>query len=120
MSAHPSAQRWHEADGRPVVPGASHGGSAPQEQSASRSNAQRLRTLPAGLSDPQLAWQQLGQADAVRRLQLAFGVATGLPLTLVPAELSKGCPNGAEPRGAFCIDGCMGRDSGTWCLRLLQ
>ncbi len=63
-------------------------------------------------------WQQLRQVKTVQRFQAAFTVATGLPVTILPAGLGGG-PGGAEPRGAFCIDGCMGRESGRWCLRTL-
>ncbi|MBU6400041.1 MAG: helix-turn-helix domain-containing protein [Verrucomicrobia bacterium] len=66
------------------------------------------------------AWQQLGNSESVRRFQMAFSVATGLPLTLVPAGLGNDSIEDTEPRGVFCVDGCMGQDSGRWCLRLLQ
>ncbi len=48
---------------------------------------------------------------------MAFTVATGLPLTLVPALVAA---DGAERRGAFCIDGCMGPRSGKPCLVKLK
>ena len=49
-------------------------------------------------------WQQLAESDAVRRQQVAFACATGLPLTLLPAsEAAK-----ASVPSAFCVEGCMG------------
>jgi AraC-like DNA-binding protein len=48
-------------------------------------------------------WQQLAESDAVRRQQVAFGCATGLPLTLLPAsEVATPVPS------AFRVDGCLG------------
>jgi AraC-like DNA-binding protein len=56
-------------------------------------------------------WQQLAESDAVRRQQVAFGCATGLPLTLLPASEI------AQPpaRSAFCVDGCLGARCGQLC-----
>jgi AraC-like DNA-binding protein len=56
-------------------------------------------------------WQQLTGSDAVRRQQVAFGCATGLPLTLLPAsEVAKG-----PVPSAFCVDGCLGARCGQLC-----
>ena len=56
-------------------------------------------------------WQQLTESDAVRRQQVAFGCATGLPLTLLPAsEVAK-----APVPSAFCVDGCLGARCGQLC-----
>lgn len=60
------------------------------------------------------------ESQTVRALQTAFTVATGLPLTLLPARLTDPPTCGTEPRGAFCIEGCMGQESGQWCLRTLK
>ena len=49
-------------------------------------------------------WQQLAESDAVRRQQVAFGCATGLPLTLLPASDGANAP----VPSAFCVDGCLG------------
>jgi AraC-like DNA-binding protein len=64
-------------------------------------------------------WQRLGSSQIAREFQLAFSVATGLPLSLVPA-LVTGESHAPARRGAFCIDGCMGRHSGKPCLKLLE
>ncbi|MBI4664620.1 MAG: helix-turn-helix domain-containing protein [Verrucomicrobia bacterium] len=69
---------------------------------------------------PNAAWHQLCESQTVRKLQAAFTVATGLPLTMLPAQLSGAPACGSEPQGTFCIKGCMGRESGRWCLRTLQ
>lgn len=56
-------------------------------------------------------WLQLAESDAVRRQQVAFGCATGLPLTLLPAsEATK-----ASVPSAFCVDGCLGARCGQLC-----
>ncbi|MGA2603774.1 MAG: helix-turn-helix domain-containing protein [Verrucomicrobiia bacterium] len=60
-------------------------------------------------------WQQLAESEAVRRLQVAFGCATGLPLTLLPASEEAGGPMPA----AFCVEGCMGSRSGHLCQGML-
>ncbi|HUI05495.1 MAG TPA: helix-turn-helix domain-containing protein [Verrucomicrobiae bacterium] len=62
-------------------------------------------------------WQQLVKSDAVRRQQVAFSCATGLPLTLLPASGS-GKP-GTPLSSLFCIDGCMGPGSGELCQQRL-
>jgi AraC-like DNA-binding protein len=49
-------------------------------------------------------WQQLTESDAVRRQQVAFGCATGLPLTFLPASEAAKTP----APSAFCVDGCLG------------
>jgi AraC-like DNA-binding protein len=49
-------------------------------------------------------WQQLAESDAVRRQQVAFGCATGLPLTLLPASEGANTP----VPSAFRVDGCLG------------
>jgi AraC-like DNA-binding protein len=56
-------------------------------------------------------WQQLTESDAVRRQQVAFGCATGLPLTLLPASEATGAP--VSP--ALCVDGCLGARCGRLC-----
>jgi AraC-like DNA-binding protein/ligand-binding sensor protein len=62
-------------------------------------------------------WRQLMGSDIVRRQQVAFGCATGLPLTLLPAS-GDGKPGTALP-SLFCIDGCMGPGSGELCQQRL-
>jgi len=49
-------------------------------------------------------WQQLTASDAVRRQQVAFACATGLPLTLLPASEVAGAP----VPSALCVNGCLG------------
>ena len=56
-------------------------------------------------------WQQLTESDVVRRQQVAFGCATGLPLTLLPASE---VPNAPMP-AAFCVDGCLGARCSQLC-----
>ena len=59
-------------------------------------------------------WQQLAESDAVRRQQVAFGCATGLPLALLPAtEVASPVPS------AFCVDGCLGARGSQICQRSL-
>ncbi len=56
-------------------------------------------------------------SDMVRRQQVAFGCATGLPLTLLPAS-GNGKP-GTSLSSLFCIEGCMGPGSGELCQQRL-
>ena len=60
-------------------------------------------------------WQQLAESDAVRRQQVAFGCATGLPLTLLPASETAKAP----VPSAFCVDGCLGARGSQLCQRSL-
>jgi AraC-like DNA-binding protein len=60
-------------------------------------------------------WQQLAESESVRRLQVAFAGATGLPLTLLPASEEVGGPLPS----AFCVEGCMGLRSGQLCQGML-
>jgi len=62
-------------------------------------------------------WQQLTKSDVVRRQQIAFSCATGLPLTMLPAS-GNGKP-GTVLSSLFCIDGCMGPGSGELCQQRL-
>jgi len=62
-------------------------------------------------------WQQLVKSEVVRRQQVAFSCATGLPLTLLPAS-GDGKP-GTRLSSLFCIDGCMGPGSGELCQQRL-
>ena len=57
-------------------------------------------------------WQQLTESDAVRRQQIAFGCATGLPLTFLPA--SEAARASAVP-SAFRVDGCLGAPCNQLC-----
>jgi AraC-like DNA-binding protein len=60
-------------------------------------------------------WQLLTESDAVRRQQIAFGCATGLPLTLLPSsEVAR-----APVPSAFCVDGCLGARGSQLCQRTL-
>lgn len=56
-------------------------------------------------------WQQLTESDAVRRQQVAFGCATGLPLTLLPASEAAM----ASVPSAFRVDGCLGARCNQLC-----
>lgn len=56
-------------------------------------------------------WQQLAESDAVRRQQVAFGCATGLPLTLLPASETPKTPVPSE----FRVTGCVGARCGHLC-----
>src|ERR1051326_5113855 len=56
-------------------------------------------------------WRQLAESDAVRRQQVAFGCATGLPLTLLPAHEGVNTP----APSAFCVDGCLGGRCNSLC-----
>ncbi|HTS17813.1 MAG TPA: helix-turn-helix domain-containing protein [Verrucomicrobiae bacterium] len=60
-------------------------------------------------------WQKLTESDAVRRQQLAFGYATGLPVTLLPA--TQDSKSHVPP--AFCVDGCVGPNGSRFCQRSL-
>ena len=62
-------------------------------------------------------WRRLMNSDVVRRQQVAFSCATGLPLTLLPAS-GNGKP-GTPLSSLFCIDGCMGPGSGEVCQQRL-
>jgi AraC-like DNA-binding protein len=65
-------------------------------------------------------WQRLMESETVRRLQVAFSCATGLPVTLLPASGSGNSTGGAGPLPAlFCVEGCMGAASGQLCQRTL-
>lgn len=94
----------------------------------SQGGAHSLMTLPSRTAQNaprddrekvQVLWQRLGASETARQFQMAFTVATGLPLTLVPALVSPQSDTPAR-RGAFCIDGCMGRHSGKPCLKMLE
>jgi AraC-like DNA-binding protein len=74
---------------------------------------------PAADDKEQVLWRRLGSSETARQFQMAFSVATGLPITLVPA-LATGDSHGPARRGAFCIDGCMGQPSGKPCLKMLE
>jgi len=50
---------------------------------------------------------------------MAFAEATGLPVTLLPASTAS-APELQPATSGFCIDGCLGPDSGKWCQRSLQ
>jgi len=58
-------------------------------------------------------------SSVVHQFQMAFTNATGLPVTLLPGPVES-CSHAPEPSGGFCIDGCLGPQSGQWCLRTLQ
>ena len=62
-------------------------------------------------------WWRLMNSDVVRRQQVAFSCATGLPLTLLPSS-GNGKP-GTGLSSFFCIDGCMGPGSGELCQKRL-
>jgi AraC-like DNA-binding protein len=57
-------------------------------------------------------WRQLSESNAVRQQQIAFSCATGLPLTLLP---SSGQENASVLPALFCVEGCMGEQSGKLC-----
>ena len=65
-------------------------------------------------------WQRLVALDVVRQQQSAFTCATGLPLVLLPARDTAACGNGDPAKGVFCIQGCMGGQSGDVCQRLFH
>ncbi|HVM60009.1 MAG TPA: helix-turn-helix domain-containing protein [Verrucomicrobiae bacterium] len=56
-------------------------------------------------------WKQLTESDAVRRQQVAFACATGLPLTLLPATDGATAP----VPSAFCVNGCVGPQGSKVC-----
>src|SRR5664280_737038 len=58
-------------------------------------------------------WQRLMESESVRRQQVAFSCATGLPLTLLPAS-GDGKPGSVRPP-LYCVQGCMGPGSGELC-----
>ena len=62
-------------------------------------------------------WRQLMDSDVVRRQQVAFSCATGLPLTLLPASANE--KPGTPLSSLFCINGCMGPGSGELCQQRL-
>lgn len=65
-------------------------------------------------------WPRLTALDVVRQQQSAFTCATGLPLVLLPARESGTCGNADPAKGVFCIQGCMGGQSGDVCQRVFQ
>jgi len=68
-----------------------------------------MKTTPA----PDV-WQHMAASESVRRQQIAFTCATGVPLTLLPASAT------AEHLDeGFCVKGCLGDPSGTSCARRL-
>jgi AraC-like DNA-binding protein len=60
-------------------------------------------------------WQQLAESEAVRRQQVAFSCATGLPLSLLPASDHASAP----VPSALCVDGCLGARGSQLCQRSL-
>jgi AraC-like DNA-binding protein/ligand-binding sensor protein len=80
---------------------------------------QKGAAMPGADGTEQVLWRRLGNSETARQFQMAFSVATGLPITLVPA-LATGSCHGTTRRGAFCIEGCMGRQSGKPCLHMLE
>ena len=56
-------------------------------------------------------WKQLTESEVVRRQQVAFSCATGLPLTFLPA--SEGGRTGISTM--ICVDGCVGARCGMLC-----
>lgn len=74
---------------------------------------------PTHLTKEELAWRQLSQSESVRQQQSAFTCATGLPLTLLPANVTDA--SACEPTSGhpFCVEGCMGKRSGGLCLHTL-
>jgi AraC-like DNA-binding protein/ligand-binding sensor protein len=58
-------------------------------------------------------WPRLIESEVVRRQQVSFSCATGLPLTLLPAS-DNGAP-GIPLSSLFCVEGCMGPGSGELC-----
>ena len=65
------------------------------------------------------AWLKLIESATVRKQQVAFACATGLPLTLVPATAGVGGSDAARASGTFCLEGCLGGRSGEVCQRML-
>lgn len=64
-------------------------------------------------------WERLTNSSVVQQFQMAFTSATGLPVTLLPGPASH-ATEPPEPSHGFCIDGCLGPNSGKWCLSTLQ
>lgn len=62
------------------------------------------------------AWGRITASSVVRDQQVAFTCATGVPLTLLPASAAQS----AHADDAFCVKGCMGEPSGTFCKRKLE
>ena len=58
-------------------------------------------------------WQRLMESESVRRQQVAFSCATGLPLTLLPASGDGKLGSVRSP--LYCVQGCMGPGSGELC-----
>lgn len=59
--------------------------------------------------------------DVVQQQQAAFTCATGLPLALIPANEPVACASEEEPaKGLFCVQGCMGGQSGDLCGRMFR
>jgi AraC-like DNA-binding protein len=66
-------------------------------------------------------WRQLMTLDVVREQQAAFTCATGLPLAFLPARSSAPGSGGSDSaRAVFCIQGCLGGQSGVVCQRVFQ
>lgn len=82
--------------------------------------AARVGDKIADSSQAEAVWQQLTALEAVRRQQTAFTCATGLPLTLLPASTPGATIEAMRAKGAFCVKGCMGEQSGVLCQRMLS
>lgn len=82
-----------------------------------------VQTKKSAVTSPVVAndrtWERLMNSSVVHQFQMAFTSATGLPVTLLPGS-AESCASAPEPSGGFCIDGCLGPESGKWCLRTLQ
>lgn len=63
-------------------------------------------------------WTQLTALEAVRQQQAAFTCATGLALALVPARPEPLKRGGKAAGSVFCVEGCMGGQSGELCQRM--
>lgn len=59
-------------------------------------------------------WSRIMASEPVRRQQVAFACATGVPLTLLPASATA-----APLDEGFCVKGCLGHPSGTPCSKKL-
>lgn len=64
-------------------------------------------------------WDRLVGSPSVREQQAAFTCATGLPLTLLPPSGQATGESTGELPGAFCVQGCMGVESGPRCQAVL-
>jgi AraC-like DNA-binding protein/ligand-binding sensor protein len=64
-------------------------------------------------------WVRLTRSEVVRQFQMAFAEATGLPVTMLPVTAETRA-NGNQAGHGFCIEGCLGPDSGKWCQQTLQ